>query len=174
METQIKDLTNGSTLYALIKGEDLKYIEGTVTNIGTQRNEFPKIDPMQNYQPAMLPRMVVDLTYSLEDKTYTDAVEISNCMFPTDKPGAITLVATSVEPIVRELKASLKSNEDYLKETEKRIPNAKKKIQQCNDLIAKLDVEFAQKQQIEKRITKLEEAGEQTNALLQQILNKLG
>jgi len=46
METQIKDLTNGSTLYALIKGEDLKYIEGTVTSIGMQRNEFPKIDPM--------------------------------------------------------------------------------------------------------------------------------
>ena len=174
MERLMKDLTAGSTIYALIKGEDLKYVEGTVTNVGMQRNEFPKVDAMQNYQPAILPKMVVDLTYSLEDKTYTDVVEVSSCMFPTDKPGAITLVATSVEPIVRELKASLKGSEDYLKETEKGIPNAKKKIQQCNDLIAKLDVEFAQKQQLEKRISKLEEAGEQTNALLQQILNKLG
>ena len=173
MERLMKDLTVGSTLYALIKGEDLKYVEGTVTNIGAQRNEFPKVDPMQNYQLAMPPKMVVDLTYSLEGKTYTDAVEVASCMFPTDKPGAITLVATSVDPIVKELKASLKSNEDYLKETEKGIPNAQKKIQQCKDLIAKLDVEFAQKQQLEQRISRLEASGERFNDLLQQILNKL-
>lgn len=173
MEKLIKDLNTGSTIYALIKGEDLKYIEGTVTNLGTPRSEFPKIDPMQNYQPALPPKTVVDLTYSLENKTYTDTVETTSYMFPTDKPGVITLVATSVDPIVRELKASLKSNEDYLKETEKGIPTAKKKIGQCQDLIAKLDVEFAQKQQLEQRIARLEASGERFNDLLQKILNKL-
>lgn len=174
MDRLIKELTPGSTLYALIKGQDLVYMEGTVTNIGTQRTEFPKVDPMQNYQPAVLPKTVVDLTYSLDNKTYTDTVDFTSSMFPTNKPGNITLIATSVDPIIRELKASLKTNEDYLKETEKGIPNAKKKIEQCNELIAKLDTEFAQKQQIEQRISKLEEAGKQTNDLLQQILTKLG
>jgi hypothetical protein len=91
---------------------------------------------MQNYQPAILPKMVVDLTYSLGDKTYTDTVDTSNYMFSTSKMGSIALVATNVEPIIRELRASLKISEDYLKETEKGIPNAKKRIKQCNDLIA--------------------------------------
>ena len=170
MEVLIKDLAVGNPLYALLKGEELKYVEGQVTNIGIPRADLPKINGV--YQP--LPKTVVDLTYTLDGKTYTDAVDTTSYMFPTNQTGVVTLIATSVDPIIKELRASLKSNEDYLKETEKGIPNAKKKIQQCNDLIAKLDVEFAQKQQLEQRITKLEEAGEQTNALLQQILNKLG
>lgn len=169
----IKELISGSTIYALIKGDNLKYVEGIVTNVGTQRSEFPKVDPMQNYQPAMLPKTVIDLTYKLGEKTYTDTVDINSTMFPTDKPGAITLVSTNIDPILRELRASLKTNQDYLKETEKGIPNAKKRIEQCNQLIAQLDTNFAQKQQFEQRITKLEEAGKQTNTLLQQILDKL-
>lgn len=174
MNMLMKDLTIGSPLYALLKGEDLKYVEGSVTNIGTQRMENPKIDTTSfQFQPAFAPKTVLDLTYSLDSKTYTDTVETTSYMFPTNKTGVVTLVATSVEPIVRELRASLKVNEDYLKETEKGIPNAKKKIEQCNELIGKLDTDFAQKQQLERRITKLEESGKETNELLKQILNKI-
>lgn len=173
MEMSVKDLVVGSPLYALFKGEDLKYVEGSVISIGTQRVEPPKVDTNMPFQPAFIPKTVLDLTYSLDGKTYTDTVDTTANMFPTNQTGVITLVATSVGPIVRELRASLKVSEDYLKETEKGIPNAKKRIEQCNQLIAQLDTDFAQKQQFEQRITKLEEAGKQTNTLLQQILDKL-
>lgn len=169
MEMLIKDLAIGNPLYALLKGEELKYVEGQVTGISIPRADLPKVNGM--YQPT--PRTVVDLTYSLDGKTYTDVVDTSACMFPTNQTNVITLVATSVEPIVKELRASLKVNEDYLKETEKGIPNAKKRIEQCNQLIAQLDTEFAWKQQSDDRISKLEAASKQTNTLLQQILDKL-
>lgn len=102
MNMLMKDLTVGSPLYALLKGEDLKYVEGSVTNIGTQRMENPKIDTTSfQFQPAFVPKTVLDLTYSLDGKTYTDTVETTSYMFPTNKTGVVTLVATSVEPIVR-------------------------------------------------------------------------
>lgn len=175
MEMLIKDLAIGSPLYVLVKGEELRYLEGQVTNIGVQRVESPKVDTNLPFQPAsaFIPKTVLDLTYNADGKTYTDTVDVTAYMFPTNQIGKVTLVATSVEPIIRELRASLKVSEDYLKETEKGIPNAKKRIEQCNQLIAQLDTDFAQKQQFEQRITKLEEAGKQTNTLLQQILDKL-
>ena len=134
MEMLIKDLAIGSPLYVLVKGEELRYLEGQVTNIGVQRVESPKVDTNLPFQPAsaFIPKTVLDLTYSADGKTYTDTVDATAYMFPTNQIGKVTLVATSVEPIIKELRASLRVSEDYLKETEKGIPNAKKRIEQCN------------------------------------------
>ena len=175
MEQQIKDLSAGSLLYVLIKGNEFVCTEGTVNNVGSPRTEMPKYDATQSFvQPAMLPKTVVDVTYSIDGKTYTDTVDANMSMFATDKTGAITLVATGIEPILRELRATKKQKEDYLKETETGIPNAKKRLKECDELIAKHDTSFAEKQALNERINNLEVQNAETNKLLRELLNKIG
>ena len=175
MNTLFKDLNQGSTIYALIKGEELQYQEGTIVSIGQQRVEMPQTQPnaFPLAQGIAAPKTVIDVTYSIDGKNYTDAVEITSCMFPTEKPGAITLIATDKEPIVRELHASLKKAEDYLKSVDVEVPRNKKRIDDCKTLISLLDTAYAEKQELEIRIKKLEDGNTKTNELLNQILAKL-
>ena len=175
MNTLFKDLNQGSTIYALIKGEELQYQEGTIVSIGQQRVEMPQAQPnaFPLAQGIAAPKTVIDVTYSIDGKNYTDAVEITSCMFPTEKPGAITLIATDKEPIVRELHASLKKAEDYLKSVDVEVPRNKKRIDDCKTLISLLDTAYAEKQELETRIKKLEDGTTKTNELLNQILAKL-
>jgi len=65
-----------------------------------------------------LPRNVIDVTYELDGVNYTDTVNITDSMFPTKKLGATTLLATSKDTILRELRASLKIDEDFLANVE--------------------------------------------------------
>lgn len=171
-----KDLTAGSPVYALIKADDeLQFSEGTIVSIGQQRTELPSANnggfPFPGNMPT--PKTVIDVTYTIEGKNYTDAVEVTAYMFPTEKTGAITLVATDKEPIVREIKATLKRSEDYLKSVELEVPKNKKRVEDCKTLISLLDTEYAEKQVFENRIKKLEEGSATTNKLLNQILSKL-
>ena len=119
------------------------------------------------------PKTVVDVTYSIDNKNYTDAVEITNCMFPTEKLGDITLIATDKDPIIRELHATLKRAEDYIKSVETEVPRNKKRIDDCKNLISSLDTVYAEKQELDSRIKKLEDSNAHTNELLTQILSKL-
>ena len=48
-----KDLTSGSSIYALLKGEELKYAEGTIISIGQQRMEMPQMQAGQMQMPSM-------------------------------------------------------------------------------------------------------------------------
>lgn len=173
-----KDLTPGSTVYALVKNpNELNYIEGSIVSIGQQRVDMHMPDfnsgqapSMQNFQA---PKTVVDVTYCLDGKNYTDAVEVTAYMFPTEKPGAISLITTDKEAIVRELHATCKRSEDYVKSTETEVPRNKKRIDDCKALISLLDTKYAEKQELENRIKKLEDGNAETNKLLNQILNKL-
>ena len=170
VDTLFKDLNSGSKIYALVKKDaELQYFEGTIVTKGAQRMDMPQ---MQSGQIPMT-RSVIDVTYSIDGKNYTDAVDITASMFPTEKPGAITLVATEKEPIIRELRATLSKAEDYLKSVEVEVPRNKKRIEDCKDLISLLDVEYAEKQEFELRLKKLEDGSKETNKLLNQILNKL-
>lgn len=172
-----KDLTAGSPIYALIKADnELQFSEGAIVSIGQQRAELPQPSangafPFPGNMPT--PKTVVDVTYTIEGKNYTDAVDVTACMFPTEKTGAITLVATDKEPIIREIKATLKRSEDYLKSIEVEVPKNRKRVDDCKALIGLLDTEFAEKQEFENRIKKLEEGNATTNKLLTQILSKL-
>lgn len=164
-----KDLTPGSPIHALIKGSDeVKYVEGSIVSIGQQR-----VDMQQGSFPMATPKTVVDVTYSIENKNYTDAVEVTSCMFPTEKLGDITLIATDKDPIIRELHATLKRAEDYIKNVETEVPRNKKRIDDCKKLIGSLDTVYAEKQELDSRIKKLEDSNAHTNELLTQILTKL-
>ena len=165
-----KDLTSGSPVYALIKdNNELEYREGSIITVGQQRVDMPQTSSF----PMPTPRTVIDVTYSIDNKNYTDAIEVTACMFSTEKPGAITLIATDKEPIVRELHATLKRAEDYIKSVETEVPRNKKRIEDCKSLIGVLDTVYAEKQELENRIKTLENGTAKTNELLNQILLKL-
>lgn len=176
MNTLFKDLQAGSPVYALVKKDDeLLYYEGSIVSVGKQRLDIPQPQNGQvpDFSQFNSMKQVVDVTYSIDGKNYTDAVSITDYMFPTQKPGAITLVATDKEPIVRELHATRKKAEDFLKSIDTEVPRNKKRIEDCDTYIGLLDTSYAEKQELENRIKKLEDGNAETNKLLNQILNKL-
>jgi DNA repair exonuclease SbcCD ATPase subunit len=118
-------------------------------------------------------KSVVDVTYSIDGKNYTDAVDIAASVFPTSKPGALTLVATDKEAVVRELHATLKTSENYLKEAEREVPKQEGRVKECRELIAQLDTEYKDKQQLEQRFGKIEETQKDQGSKLDKILNLL-
>lgn len=170
MSVLFKDLTAGQPVYALMKGDELKYSEGSIVSVGMQRMDMPQ--PQQGQMPMQMPpmRQVVDVTYQVEGKNYTDAVDITASVFPTDKPGCLSMVSTDKDAIVRELHATLKTSENYLKEAEREIPRQTKRMEDCKTLIAQLDTDFRDKQQTEQRFAKLEEAQRQQDGKLDKIL----
>lgn len=160
-----KDLTPGQSIYALIKGPELQYIEGKIVSVGLQRMDMPK--------DITIPRNVIDVTYELNGVNYTDTVGITDTMFQTHKLGATSLVATSKDTILRELRASLKIDEEFLATVDETKEQKKKNVEQYKRLIGQLDTEWAEKQALENRITTLENNSKETNTLLKSILDKL-
>lgn len=162
--TLFKDLQPESRIYSLLKDEDLKYIEGQIVSIGMQRPDL-KNAPNSLY--------VIDITYTLDGKTYTDAIDLNSYMFSTKNPGVLTLVSTDQDVILQEVKATLKNSEAYLEEAETKVPRNQKRVGQCKELIAKLDKEYAQQQAMESRVTRLEESVTETNGLLKELIKKI-
>ena len=173
MNLLFKDMTPGQTIYALMKSDELKYCEGSIISVGPQRMEMPQVPAGQT--PLQMPSIknVVDVTYSLDGKNFTDTVDITACVFPTDKPGALSLVATDKEAVVRELHATLNNSENYLKEAEREVPKHEKRVKDCKGLIAQLDTDFKEKQQLEERFGKIEETQKDQGSKLDQILELL-
>ena len=170
MNVLFKDLTAGAPIYALLKDDEMKYAEGSVVSVGVQRTEVPQFSAGQ--MPLSMPsvRTVVDVTYCLDGKNYTDAVDVTASMFPTEKPGCVTLVSTDKNDVVRELHATLKKSENYLSEAEKQIPKEEKRVKRCKELIAKLDTSFQEKQKMEERFAKIEESQKEFGSKLDKIL----
>lgn len=170
MSILFKDMTPGQTVYALMKGDELKYCEGSIVSVGQQRMEMPQSPVGQ--MPLQMPTMknVVDVTYSLEGKNHTDTVELTVSVFPTEKPGVLSLVATDKDAVVRELHATLNNSEAYLKETEREVPKQKRRVKEAKALIAQLDTNFKEKQQMEERFGKIEETQKDQGQKLDQIL----
>lgn len=167
-----KDMTVGALVYALVKDEnELKYIEGSIVSVSQPRMNMPDIKPGQ--MPMQMPAMqqVVDVTYSLEGKNYTDVVDSAAGVFSTNNPGAVTMVSTEKDAVVRELHATLKTSENYLKDAEREVPKQKKRIKDCKALILQLDTEFKEKQQTEERFAKIEESQRELGTKLDRLLN---
>jgi hypothetical protein len=154
-----------------MKGDDIKYCEGSIVSIGHPRMNMQEMKPGQMQMPSM--QQVVDVTYSLDGKNYTDAVDVTACMFPSKQPGVLTLLSTDKDAIVRELHATLKSSENYIKEAEKEVPKQEKRIKQCKELVSMLDTEFKERQENEQRFVKLEETQRQQGTKLDEILSLL-
>lgn len=171
MNILFKDLTPSSVIYALVKGDDINYCEGAIVSVGQPRMNMPDMKPGQMQMPTM--QQVVDVTYSLNGKNYTDVVDMSASMFSSKNPGAMTLVSSDKEAIVRELHATLKMSENYIKEAEREVPRQEKRVKECKELIAQLDTEYKERQETEKRFSKLEEAQKEQGSKLDRILDLL-
>lgn len=175
--TLFKGLAAGTVIYALLKGDDMKYQEGSIVSVSQPRVNMPEMKPGQMQVPSM--QEVVDVTYSIDGKNYTDMVDVTASMFPTRNPGVLTLVSTDKDAIVRELRATLKASENYLKEAEREVPKQEKRIGQCKELIAELDTEFKERQETENRFAKIESTQKEQGGklddiqgMLRQLLNK--
>lgn len=168
MNTLLKDLTPSTVVYALMKGDEIKYCEGSIVSVSQPRVNMPEMKVGQMQIPSM--QNVVDVTYELEGKNYTDMVDVTASMFSTKNPGALTLVSSDKESIVRELHATLKTSENYIKEAEREVPKQEKRIKTCKELIAQLDNEYKEKQQTEERFAKLEETQKEQGGKLDEIL----
>lgn len=158
----------GGTIYALLKGEELMYEEGVIISVGQQRMDMPQVPAGQMSLPPV--KNVVDVTYQIGGKNYTDAVDVTAYMFPTEKTGCITLVSTDIDSIVKELHATLKVSENYIADAEKQVPKQKKRVKECKSLIAQLDTSFKDKQETELRFSKLEEVQREQGGKLDKIL----
>lgn len=167
MNTLFKDMAAGATVHALVKGEELRYVTGTVVSIGQPRVDMP--NPIQGIGQGY--KQVVDVTFAVDGKNYTEAVDVTACMFPTNKLGGVSLVATDTEPIVRELRATEKLDADYLKQTESEIPKREKRIEACKQLIAELDTDYKEKRETEDRFIRIEKKQEEFGGMLKRILD---
>jgi hypothetical protein len=171
MAILFRDLAPAQTVYVLAKGNEMKYCEGSIVSVGQPRMEMPNATPTPMTMPTM--RQVVDVTYTVGEKNYTDAVDVTASVFPTEKNGEVMMVATEKEAIVKELHATLKSSENYITEAEKRVPKEKKRVKECKALIAQLDTVFMERQQTEQRFTKIEEAQKQQGDKLDEIIDMM-
>ena len=165
MSKIFREIQQGNTLYVLVKGDSkITYEESSVISVSAPRAEIPQAG---QFQPTF--RQVVDLTYTVAGKTYTDAVDVTQSVLSTGRPGSPTLVATEKEFVLNELKETLKQTDKVLKDFDK----LKKRSKDCKALISELDTEFREKELTENRLTKLEESTSKTNDLLQQLLKKI-
>ena len=168
----IKDLTAGATVHILIKGDNLAYKQGSIVNIGMQRMDVPA-NPSALTALQAVPKYVVDVTYNVDGKSYTDAVGITDTMMQTDKLGGVSLITTDRDNILRELRTTLKIDEDYLASVDDEKAKREKRVSQCRDLIGELDTEFAAKRKADERVQRLEDSiGEIKEMLAKLAANK--
>lgn len=168
MSKTFRDIQPGNTLFVLSKGDKLTYEETAVVSVSQpradvlqQNNQFPM--QMQGI------RQVVDVTYTIAGKTYTDTTDINLSVLSNSQTGFPVMVSTEKEYVINELKETLKQSEQVLKSVEKH----KKRVKDCKTLIAEIDTEYNEKVQTENRLSKLEESSIKTNELLQQLLEKI-
>lgn len=173
MNVLFKDLTPASIVYALLKSDELEYIEGSIVSVGQPRMSMPEVKPGQMPMQISGMQNVVDVTYSLDGKNYTDVVDVTASMFSTKSPGPVSLISTDREAVVRELHATLKTSENYINESRREVPKQEKRIKRCKELIAQLDQDFKERQQTEERFTKLEEKQKEQGDKLDEILSLL-
>jgi len=167
MSKIFKELQTGNTLYVLVKADQkLTYEETTVISVSAPRTEMPQT-PQFPVNSAF--KQVVDITYSVGGKTYTDTADVTASMLQSGAVTTPTLVATEKDFVLNELKETLKQSEKWVKDVDKH----KKRIKDCKTLISELDTEFKEREATENRLSKLEETSQQTNDMLRELIQKM-
>lgn len=107
MSKTFRDIQPGNTLFVLSKGDKLTYEETAVVSVSQpradvlqQNNQFPM--QMQGI------RQVVDVTYTIAGKTYTDTTDINLSVLSNSQTGFPVMVSTEKEYVINELKETLK------------------------------------------------------------------
>lgn len=168
MNDLIKDLSQGSRLYVLTKNDSVTISDGSIVSVSR-----PRLDT-QNQQVGAFPLMntpatnVVDVTFSVNGKTFTETINENSAMFVTSQLGGSSLVTTDNDAILRELNNTLKDSKEYVAN----VPIHEKRIKQCEKLIAERDTAYAEKQATNARISKIEDTLTEITKMLGKVLNK--
>ncbi len=165
----IKELNPGSQIFVLHKTDDVKVYDGSIVSISQPRLDNTQVQqggfPLANTTI----KNVIDVTYSVGGKNYTDTINETDTMFQTSKLGGVALVAMNNDDILRELRASLKLSQDHIAKTAWH----EKRIKQCEKLIAERDLAFAERKATNERISKLEDNMADITKMLSSISSKL-
>lgn len=151
-----KDIKQNYPVYILDK-QNVTFIQGKVTSIS-----LPHID---NSNPMVIGKSVVDVTIEANGKgaTYT---------MPEDKSmvyaGSLVL-ATDKESIVREVEAMKASAEQAIANVEKQ----KEIASRSTNLLTELNPIFKEKQENEKRMTKMENSIEELKGMFTTLMKKM-
>lgn len=154
MIMQFKDIKQNYPVYILDK-QNVSYMQGKVTSIS--------LPHMDNSNPMVMGKSVVDVTIEADGKgaTYT---------MPEDKSmvyaGSVVL-ATDKESIIREVEAMKASAEQAIANIEKQKEIAKK----SNQLLTELNPIFREKQENEKRMTKMESCIQDMGSSIEELKN---
>lgn len=172
MNILFKGLQPGNVIHALIKGDKLKYVTGSIVGVSQPRIDIPTPQANGSIGSSTMYKEVVDVTFSIDSANYTEKVATTDDCFATKVNGQVTLVATTTEPIVRELHSSDKIAEDYLKQAETEVPKAKQRRKDCQSLIAELDVNYKAQQDNEERFARIEEQQKAIDSKLDRLLEQ--
>lgn len=167
----IKDLTPGCALYALIKNDEgLTYLEGSVIGVGQPRVEMPNLQGQNStVMPNFATRQVIDLTYQMNGKNHTEAVDVSMGAFPSRELGDVAMVASEKDAILREIDATMRQAELDLKA----VKTKKKWLEDGKAIKGKLDTAYSEKQQMESRLNMMEEKIQRQSDILEEILKNV-
>ena len=67
---------------SMLKGDDLKYIEGSIISVSHPRVNMPEMKAGQMQLPSI--QNVIDVTYSLDGKNWTDVDAVLQMSFSLD------------------------------------------------------------------------------------------
>lgn len=148
-----KDIKPNYPVYILNK-QDTTFLTGKVVSVS-----FPRMDnnmssqqnnPLSFMNPGSNNRMVVDVTIEAAGKTATyvipenmDSVTAGDMVLSTDR-----------EPILREVEAIHNNAEQYFKNQDK----MKQALDRSTELMMELNPGLKEKQEMEKRMSKIEES----------------
>lgn len=156
-----KDLKAGYPVYILVKGNELKAVQGKVINVS--KPYFPNLQPGQ-IPSTQTTQMVVDVTLEAEGKNQTYSIPetlsvtyANNIVLSTDRDG-----------ILRDVEATKTQSLEVLSSVEKH----KSIMEGCDKILEEWNPAFAEKKEQDKRISGLESEVKGLSKMLADFINE--
>lgn len=154
-----KDYKPGYILYILDK-DAMTSSEGKVVGVGN-----PYMEPQKPGQISPSINCLVDITVETSGRTMTLAMpESSDIAFAGN-----LVISSDKSGILREVQAMRAQSENVVNSIDKH----KKIIEGCDAIIADLDTDYKEKQETNKRISKLENTMNDVSKMMKELLEKL-
>lgn len=148
--TLFKDIKEGYSLHTLIRTENgRKYAIGSVVHISDPYFPTPNVNNPSQITSSQPYLRFLDITLKIGERTTTYAV-MENSSMAEGKDG--TILATDRDYIIREVESIQSRAESGLRE----VPNLKKDLEDCKNILEELKPELAEKRQMDKRLSDLE------------------
>lgn len=145
---QFKDVKQNYPVYILDK-QNVSYMQGKVTSIS--------LPHMDNSNPMVVGKSVVDVTIDVEGKSATYAIpENLGIVYAGD-----IVLSTDRDGIMREVEAMKSSAEQAIKNVERH----KMIVEKSSSLLVELNPIYKEKQENEKRLSKMENSIEELKTM---------